>query len=282
MRWIGSAVSGGLMLWAALLAGAMSPAIAQDASADTAMAAPAEAPEAQRLGRQMYLYDQAAWHATDALAERFDLSAPGDLRGYLVVPLDNGNLSTVFYGEDESGLYEFARYEVAGSKVVGGGIVEATDKPRLAPMLQMMADAKAAAIDELMRQDWRFCSQSQANTLILPPDAQGRVAVYFLTSTTENGVYPFGGHYRVDIAADGSVAGARKFTNTCLNMQLQSGPEGETPVGLGVSHLLDDAPTEIHYFQSHYVPVQLYVIIEEGMWVIERGELVEKIDDFGS
>jgi hypothetical protein len=148
-------------------------------------------------------------------------------------------------------------------------------------MLQSMADAKAAAIEELVRQDWGFCSQSQPNTLILPPDAQGTVAVYFLTSTTENGVYPFGGHYRIDIAADGSVSAARKYTNTCLNMQLQAGPNGEEPVGLGVSHLLDEEPTEIHYFQSHYIPAQLYVLIDETAWVIVNGALIEKVDGFG-
>lgn len=271
---------GKLWMSAALAALAVSPAAAQEPAATT-QAAQAETSAAQQLGRQMYRYDQAAWNATDEISKSVDLSSPGELRGYLVEPLDNGNLSTVFYGENGGKYFEFARYEVAGSKVVGGGVLEADRRTALSPMLLSMAAAKSAAIDELMRREWGFCSNSAANTLILPPDRDGRIAVYFLTSTTQNGVYPFGGHYRIDIAQDGSVADARQYTKSCLNMRLEAGPDGAEPVGLGVSHLLDEEPTEIHYFQSHYMPVQLFVLIDGNAWVIESGALIEKVEDFG-
>lgn len=257
------------------------PAAAQESAEATQTDSQADIPDAQQLGQRLYLYDQAAWHATDELATSVDLGSPGPLRGYLVVPLDNGNLSTVFYAEDSEGYYEFARYEVAGSAVVGGAVLNGDKKTRLSAMLQAMAAAKAAAIDEMVRQDWGSCSESSPNTLILPPDAEGTISVYFLTSTTQDGVYPFGGHYRADIAADGSVAGARKFTNSCLNMKLQTGADGVTPMILGISHLLDEEPTEIHYFQSYYVPVPVLVIIGKIAWVIENGVLLEKIDDIG-
>lgn len=257
------------------------PAAAQEPVESVQAVSQADIPAAQQRGQRMYLYDQAAWHATDELAKSVDLGAPGPLRGYLVEPLDNGNLSTVFYAEDSEGYYEFARYEVAGSKVVGGAVLTRDEKTRLSPMLQAMAAAKTAAIDELIRQNWGFCSESPPNTLILPPDAAGVVSVYFLTSTTEDGVYPFGGHFRADIAPGGSVFGARKFTNSCLNMQLQTGPDGEVPLGLGISHLLDEEPTEIHYFQSYYVPAQVLVITGKSAWLIENGVLLEKIDDIG-
>ena len=275
--WVGAA----LLAIAATAGSVGSPAVAQDKVTIEDPAILAQVEQAEQLGRDMYRYDQAAWHATDALAEAIDMSDPGDLRGYLVEPLGNGNLSTVFFGEDEDGFYEFALYEVAGSDVIGGGIVEGAEKTRLSPMLAAMAAARTAAVEELGRQDWGFCTRNPANTLILPPDEQGVIAVYFLTSTTEQDVYPFGGHYRIEIAADGSVAGAREFTKTCLNMELRPGPNGEQPVGVAVSHLLDSSPTELHFFQSRYAPAKVFVMIEDTVWVIEDGELVETIEDFG-
>ncbi|WP_284124927.1 hypothetical protein [Parerythrobacter aestuarii] len=229
----------------------------------------------------MYRYDQAAWHGTDAVAAQVNLRDYPELRGYLVEPLDNGNLSFVFFAEDDAGRYEFARLEMDGSKVLSGGILESEERTRLSPRLEAMADARASAIDELKRQEWRFCSNSPANTLIFPPDDEGTVPVYFLTSTTEANLFPFGGHYRIDVKADGSVAASRKFTNSCLNLGLRKGPNGEKPVGIGVSHLLDEEPTEIHYFQSYYVPAKVFVMIDGAAWVIEKGKLDEKIEDFG-
>jgi hypothetical protein len=236
--------------------------------------------EAMEIGKQLYLHDQAAWHGTDALAEKVDLSAQPELRGYLVDPLDNGNLGLVFFGEDDQGHYEFARYEVAGSKVVGGGLQDKADRIALSPLLERMVAARTAAIDEFQKRDWGFCTDSSAKFIGLPPDQDGVIKAYLLTSTKDANVYPFGGHYRIDIGPDGKVVAARKFTNSCLNMGGGKNAEGLLPVALGISHILDDHPTELHYFQSYYIPMKVAVIIKNDVWEINRGEFekVENID----
>jgi hypothetical protein len=204
--------------------------------------------EAMEIGKQLYLHDQAAWHGTDALAEKVDILAESELRGYLVDPLDNGNLGLVFFGEDDEGHYEFARYEVVGSKVVGGGLRDEAGRIALFPLLERMVAARSAAIDEFQKRDWGFRTDSSANFTGLPPDKAGVIKTYLLTSTKEANTYPFDGHYRIDIGPDGKVAAARKFTNSCLNMGAGKNAEGLLPVALGILHILDDHPTELHYF----------------------------------
>ncbi len=250
------------------------PVAARQPSGDVA----AENDRAEALGRQIYLHDQAAWHGTDALAEEVDVSKHQELRGYVVDPLDNGNLGLVFYAKDDGGHYEFARYEVDGSTVVGGGRHVGEERIRLSPILERLVAAKGTAIGEAVKRKWGLCTTYSPNFVMLPPDDEGMIAVYLLTSTQEEGVFPFGGHYRVEVDAEGRVQDARKFTNNCLNMRVKKGPNGENPFALGVSHVLDEHPTELHYFQSNYVPIQVFVIIDGDAWVIDKGEF-RKITD---
>ena len=250
------------------------PASANQPSGDAAAANA----QAQALGRLVYLHDQSAWHGTDALRAEIDFADHPELRGYVVNPLDNGHLGLVFFAEDADGFYEFARYEVAESKVVGGGLVQGEERVRLSPLLKRMVAARRAAVEEFQRRDWGLCTRHAANFVALPPNEDDVIVTYLLTSTEEAGVYPFGGHYRVDVGPKGEAVSARPFTNSCLNMELRRGPKGEEPIALGVSHLMDDHPTEIHYFQSYYVPAQVFVMIDGDVWAIEKGAFREMVD----
>ncbi len=228
--------------------------------------------KAAELGHRMYLYDQAAWHGSDALAEDINMTADHGLRGYVVEQLDNGNLSTLFYAEDEDGLYEFARYEVNGSKVVGGGKLPSEVRIALSPKLIRMASARQHAIDEAVRQEWGLCTPSQPNFIIFPPDADDLVTVYIISSTTDAAMVPFGGHYRVRLDREGMVVSSRAFTNSCLNMRLVD-EDGNRSVGIAVTHLLDPHPTEIHFFQSYYARAAVVVAIAGDVTQIVNGEI---------
>lgn len=232
---------------------------------------------AQKLGKQMYLHDQAAWHGTDALRELVDLSDHRELRGYVVEAMENGNLALIFYAEDDEGLFEFARFEVAESKVVGGGLVEG-DRVALSPMLTRLTTARNSAMEHAIEQEWGLCTRSSPNFIMLPPDENDIVRVFILSSTEVQGMFPFGGHYRIDIDAEGGVENARRYTNSCLNLSARPNEDGDLPVAMGVSHLLDEHPTEIHYFQSYYVPIDVFVITDGDVWAIEKGKFREMID----
>lgn len=233
--------------------------------------------EAATRGREMYLYDQAAWHATDRFLEEFDRGKTSMMRGYLILPRDDDRLDAVFYGEVDGTLVEVARYTVAGSKVEEGAILPEDARPPLSALALRMADAQTAAAKEMLLRDYRLCAATRANTIVLPPAADGAIAVYLLTPPTSNDSYPMGGHYKFEIGRDGKVSGSRRFMNTCLDAPLGSAgaPAGSTLQVFGLVHLLDPHPTEIHVFVSHYMPVMLMVTTAENeqTWSVRQGSV---------
>ena len=86
--------------------------------------------------------------------------------------------------------------------------------------------------------------------------------------------YPFGGHYEIDIAADGSVAGAREFAKSCLTMKPPKGDDG-SGVFLFLTHLLDSQPTEVHVFRQLTSGRQILVFTMPSRitWRIDAGRI---------
>ena len=231
-------------------------------------------------GREMYLYDQAAWHATDRLREELDLDNAAFMRGYIVLPRDDGRLDAVFYGEADGMLVEVARYTVAGSRVEEGGVLPENARPPLSELAVRMADARQIAAEEMRLRDYRLCANSSANTIVLPPVNDGSITVYVLTPPTSSESYPMGGHYRIKVGSDGTVHDSRRFMNTCFDAALgQIGRRGNeregTPQAMVLSHLLDPGPTEIHVFASYYIPITLMIVTTENqqMWSIRQGSV---------
>jgi hypothetical protein len=243
--------------------------------------------EASRRGLEMYLYDQAAWHATDRMVEDWGNRSTGELRGYIVVPGEGGHLDAVFYGVGDDGLVEFARYEVEGSSVVGGGLIDAEDRPALSQLAMRMVEARNASFVEASKQEYRLCNDQQPNTLVLPPDDQGVISAYLLTAPVSNDAYPIGGHYRIDVDAEGEVVGSRRFLNSCFLAEFGSNSaSGIEAVAMVISHFLDPQPTEIHVFASYYMPISMMVMTTENsmIWSIENGAVgaISEVGDLGS
>lgn len=265
-----------LLALAAPLAAA--PLLAQDAASTPHQA---EVQAAQLLGAQLYAYDQVAWHGTDAFmadVQREGLDTSW-LRGFLVLPDAAGALWMVFYGDREGVLVEAARYRVEGAEVKEGGLLEGAAQVPLSATAQTMARLRQESFAEMGRQQYGLCARANPNTVVLPPDANGAIAVYVLTAPTTNENYPLGGHYRFTYGADGALLSHRRFLNSCFAVPLQmpdgGAPEGSRPVGIFVSHLLDEYPTEIHFFVSHNVPLDLMVgtLNSDTMWNLQAGTL---------
>lgn len=244
----------------------------------------AEVEEALLRGRQMFLYDQAAWHATDRMLADFKNKPDKQMRGYVVLPgSKKGRLDTIFYGETGGKLAEFARYEVEGHEVVSGGVMKKGERPPLSPLAERMVAARTAASEEVDVRGYERCNAANLNTLVLPPDANDVISAYVLTAPVSNQSYPLGGHYRVDVGPDGKVLNSRRFLNSCFSLDFgASGDHGDS-VGVFVTHLLDKHPTEIHVFSSYYVPLSLMVgtVDNELLWGLQGGQFlgVSKIGD---
>lgn len=144
----------------------------------------------------------------------------------------------------------------------------------LSPAQKRLVAALQAARQRLAAARIDRCSSQPFNTVVLPPESpNGPVLVYFLTPQTNNDALPFGGHYLVEVSSDGKASRPRPFTKSCFEMPIpQKGMLA--PVALGISHLLDDVPTEIHVFSSIAAGLPVMVITEgKRMWMVDGGSI---------
>lgn len=261
---------------------ALIAAVPLRAAPPKAAMSPAEA-AAVRLaldrGALIYAYDQAAWHGTDDLAAKLP-DFPSKVGGWIVDgPADAAQL--VFYDKDEADPHAFYVADFRGRQLVSGRILGAADDRTLSPARKAMIAAKNAAARALIASKATQCKPQTFNTVVLPPAAPGGpTLVYFLTPQTDTKAIPMGGHYRVEVAADGRAGKPRAFTKSCMEMPFE-GAKGERPEALVISHLLDPTPTEIHVFSSLAIGLPVFVAETQGnrMWAVEgtRIRLIGKV-----
>ena len=222
------------------------------------------------LGEKIWLHDQAAWHGTDALFEVISPVDHPELRGYLTEEAADGRVDLIFYAELDGRNFEFARITVDGSVVVAGGRHESpTDHP-LSPELEAKVSAREVAIEQATKDRVSLCSRANPNLVVLDRDADGITSVYLLSAPTSMERYPLGGHYLYRIGPEGEVVSQRGFMKTCLDVPMAGAASGDkVPVAFAVTHILDDHPTEIHYFVQRYVDMTLMVMAGGHTWSVD-------------
>lgn len=231
---------------------------------------------AQERGNLLYAYDQAAWHSTDAFFAALDPALQGQLRGYVIEPGEDDTLRVSFYGvrpSDYTKYVAYARYSVRGSKVVGGGMLASDADAALSPNALRMITAREVALKELQTRKWGFCNRNSPNLLVLPNGTDGATSVYIMSSSVTAGSFPAGGHFRFDVAADGTLTSARPFTNSCIDMQSRDDKGNETVMGF-LTHSLDPHPTEIHVFVSRTLNMPMMISTgKDQFWLVENGTI---------
>jgi hypothetical protein len=198
-------------------------------------------------GRLLYAIDRAASVATDDLQRRMRNWRSAGIGGY-VVDRDGSALQVLFYGGPADAPVAYYRARVVDGRVASRQLFDAQARPALTPPQRRLVAAREAALRATRRQP---CGRAPFNTAVIPPETEGGpIDVYLMTPQERSGAFPFGGHYRVTVAADGSLSGERAFSNGCLLMdRRQSGSRGRA-VAMVVTHLLDPVPTEIHVFNA--------------------------------
>lgn len=253
-----------ILIAASMLAAA--PALAQKPAA--APPAPPPSPAAERAaiafaegrGRLLYGLDRAAWVATDDFVALMpDFEAQG-ARGYIVERAGDG-FTVTFYGGPADALVAFYRGDVRDHSMSGREVFPPSARPALTAGQRRLVAARDAAATAARG---RPCGNRPFNSAVVPPAAADEpIDVYLMTPQASRDQWPMGGHYRLTIAADGSVSNERAFTNTCLVVSGGPVPPGATPVGMGVTHLLDPVPTEIHVFTALAARFPLFVGISD-------------------
>lgn len=262
----------GFVRWAAAL-------VISLASVTWAMAlSPADTAALQRAasrGEQIYAYDQAAWITTDVLLERLPDPGKAGVRGWVVSPKGDG-LTVIYYGLKDDVPFAVFSGDVKGRKVTSSKVFKPGDDATLtAEQLSLIAAADAAKVTTQ-----RSCTRGAFNRVILPPETQGGNAlVYILTPQVERDIYPFGGHFLIEVGPDGKVASSRGFTRSCIN--LSAAPEGgDSVAGLVITHLLDPTPTEIHVWLSLWTRKPIFVATGEPdrFWSVTGTEITLEKD----
>lgn len=215
-------------------------------------------------GRLLFGIDRAAWVATDDLLARAPDAQTHGVRGYIVERDGDGYAVTFFAGPEDAPV-AFYRASVGNNRIRSAQVYPAASRPELSPDQRRLADARQAALSGTAR---RPCGQAPFNSAVIPPASwEGPVDVYLLTPQVNAGEYPIGGHFRVTVGPNGRVTSERAFTNSCL--LIGGAPQGA--VGLGVTHLLDPVPTEIHVFTAITSGLPVYVSTsDDRVWEVTR------------
>lgn len=221
------------------------------------------------LGRRIYDYDRAAWVSTDAMVAQLPRDAVARVQGWVTLPAGDTLETTYFTGVDGN-LPDalFVARTRQGKLVAARSLITA-------PVALTAEQARIAAATATARRITHTpCAAKPFNTVALPPARpEDPVAVYLLTPQVTNDVLPMGGHYRVDVAADGTIAADRAFTKACLAMQPPAAAKGRPSV-LVVSQLLGSLPTEMHVFQSLSFKLPIAVITtDKRLWMVTGGPI---------
>ncbi|MBD3730050.1 MAG: hypothetical protein IE933_10120 [Sphingomonadales bacterium] len=217
-------------------------------------------------GLDLYNYDQAAWHTTDAMIEDVPDPAGAGIRGWVVVPVEQGWQVTYWKpdGDGFAGVYS-AVWD--GKKVVDRQLLSGNAARLDEAQIALVRAGRVPDLSGLQR-----CTDKPFNSVIMPsgkPD--GSIYVYYLTPQTTLDAIPLGGHYRFEVL-DGQVVGQRGFTKSCIALALRpQTKDAAKPEALVISHLLDPVPTEVHVFSMLVAHLPLYVVTSQNktLWSIE-------------
>jgi len=258
----------------ALLAAAASitAAAIPAAQAQSAAAEKVASDQALARGRLIYAYDQAAWHGTDDMMTK--VANPGETIGGYIVDGPAATPTLLFYDKDPKQPHAVYIAEFRDDRLVSGRALGPNDDRAISPARMRMILARGTAVAEWKRIAPLYCGTRGPNTVVLSPEwAGGPFLVYVLSPQGAEKSYPLGGHFRVDVDADGTPGAMRVFSKGCVDVKE---PEG-AGTAIAVTHLLDPVPTEIHVFTALASKHPLAVGTPNGkMWLVTGAGITAK------
>ncbi|MES2904883.1 MAG: hypothetical protein V4696_11915 [Pseudomonadota bacterium] len=251
-------------LFAALLLASGSVAMAKPLSAELK----AQMTANLARGDLLYGYDQTAWHTTDAMQVAVSAELMKVMRGYIITP-DGENLRATYYGGEPG--KEFVVYAATwdGNAIIRPVLYGTEPRPQVSAEERRLIAARQIALGNGVIDKLGFCSEAMPNITVIPgATAADLISIYLMTPQKDHGVWPLGGHNRVDVK-DGKIVGQRAFTKSCIS--LGGGvKKGEKLQMMSITHILDPVPTEIHAFTVHTSETALQVITDDSDFVLHR------------
>lgn len=234
------------------------------------------APEtAARLGRELYLHDQLAWAATDALlAEVSQAELTGAGGAGWVVEL-SGPAPLVRFVAQRGDETPRAGWDVRFPRG-GKPVVERPAYSRLLPRQALHYVASRTAQAALVAGGSPHCpvATGQPFNLVVLRDPEGPgLLVYLLRPKTAPDRVPLTGHYRVGVSADGKrVTVVEQLWRSCLEESLTV--NGRRAKLIATNQVVAPTPLETYVFLSLQDRVPISVVTpDRRVWMADKGKL---------
>lgn len=224
----------------------------------------------ERLGKDMFRQDSAAWVGSDALMAKVKDSGAAGLRGWIVVETAKGQ-RVRFLRDVGQGLE--AGYDVDVTPDLKTVVSEPTDRVLTKEEKANFA-AWNTAFDGLRGQP--VCRPNYNHLVLKDPESDGWL-VWLMAPMTETGTIPIGGHYRFSVSADGRKIMRRDaLSASCAIIPKPDESKGRPSANV-MTHIVSDTPVETHVFLQMQNGTPLYVLAGAKVWAIDGG----KIRDLG-
>lgn len=235
----------------------------------------AQLQQAVTRGRALAVLDQAARVSTQDMLTKVPDPQNAGIAGWIAQVEGNGVAVTYFARESE-GYAAVYRAQVLGGRVTGPQVYPAGSRPVLTGVAARMAAARIAA-GAIERES---CGP-EFNAIVLPPEGEGPVLVYRLSPRVASGKLPGGGHYRVAVAPDGSIAEETALgTAACTDiaMPAPAAAAGTRPRPVRVDASASEWPNEFHVFLAAATGRPLVVATgtrPQRLWAVTGGGIAE-------
>ena len=257
-------------IWMSLLLSLSVPAFAQDSPGIRQF----DIPTLEKLGRDMYAQDQAAWHATDALLAvhpQADLLKE-NVHGWIVEDRPEEKLVR-FIRDGDSGPE--AAYDIHVAN--GPPVVSEPQDRHLTNEEKAQYGARNLAIKSITER----CGDNYNTVVLKDPDGPGWLA-WALAATANPNMVIAGGHHRLTVSTDGmQVVRMDALSRTCAVMQKAGAPAGSSVVALFGTQLVSNLPVETFVFLSLQQHIPFFVgIPDRTVWRVASGK-IEKLGTMG-
>ena len=263
------------------------PGTSASASHDSALPIPPEGqPHIQRaisVGRILHAYDLVAAEGTDVMLANTDVADRASIGGYLVQN-DEAGWTVAFFTKDADPRI-FARITVVPGQPSAFQRLRPAEPASAAERTAIRArQAAIAAVPEIVQPlnpvvltgAHALEVRKLAGELDGETSTEAKSVVYLLAGTTRPNVAVLGRHYRAIARAGGAIEKIEPMSKGVIEISAANVPKGAQDVGLVVTHLLSDWPTEAHVFASLLYRKSVGVITARGVFSVE-GDRIRRI-----
>jgi hypothetical protein len=208
-------------------------------SKNTPKISPEELPQITERGRALYAYDQAAWHATDAVVATHPTN--GEDGRYIARKTDNGWIVAFGHLTEAHDAFLIAHLATQGKTPQEFSVEHFTTPKTDTGFYFAAAEAVDLALKDFQGENVQY------NGAVLPAN-EGRLYVYVLPAQTKNGVYLLGGDERYTVSSDGNtLIDKHRMHHSILTFDTNDPQTAKIVAGYHV-HVLSDVPEDSDVF----------------------------------